>query len=192
MTKKKFAIAFAAASLAATCAIGGTLAWLTSSAKVTNTFTVGHITASIAETPDREYKIIPGATIQKDPTITIEEGSEKCYVFAYIDNELKIGDVPVATFNINKDTWKKVSGKDGLYVYTDGTDAVEVDAASGDQVLPFFTTVTIDGDAVGPDNIVTLNNKTVTVYVYAHQSENTDYSAAEKAAREFDFDNVVE
>lgn len=185
MTKKKFAIAFAAASLAATCAIGGTLAWLTSSAKVTNTFTVGHITASITENTGTEYKIIPGAEIEKDPTITIGEGSEKCYVFAYIDNGLKIGGVSVADFGI-VNTWEEVNGSDGLYVYTNGgSEAVEVDAGSKNQVLPFFTSVTIDGVDVTPDNIDELEDKTVTVYVYAHQSENTDYSAAEEAAKSF-------
>lgn len=78
--------------------VGGTLAWLTDNTEtVTNTFTVGDINITLVEheydpedtdaklndTPVDEvsYKLIPGTTYFKDPTLTLKAGSEKCYLF---------------------------------------------------------------------------------------------------------------
>ncbi len=197
MTKKKIAIAIAAAALAGTCAIGGTLAWLTDAAAKTNTFTVGDVDVSITETTS-DYKILPGATIAKDPTITITDDSEDCYLFAYIDNALLIGGTSVAEFNVNttdpsKDMWEAVDGKDGLYVLVDAEGEPKVvNAEDEDKTFDFFTEVTIDGDTVTVDNIQQLDGKTVKVYAYAHQAENTTYEAAKTAAIAFDFTGVSE
>ena len=96
----------------ALAAVGGTIAWLTASSNVTNSFTVGEITepttppgdeptpdpgdpdnnakldGNIYEIFDDGSKIIPGGEIQKRPWIGIGEGSESSYVFAYIDNKM--------------------------------------------------------------------------------------------------------
>ena len=81
MTKRKIAIAIAAAALAGTCAIGGTLAWLTSSAQITNTFTMGNVKITLDEanlatenesdrtSSNQEYTVYPGAVVEKDPQI---------------------------------------------------------------------------------------------------------------------------
>lgn len=78
--------------------VGGTLAWLTDNTEtVTNTFTVGDINITLVEheydpedtdaklndTPvdGVSYKLIPGTTYFKDPTLTLKAGSEKCYLF---------------------------------------------------------------------------------------------------------------
>lgn len=90
MTKKKIAIAIAAAALAGTCAIGGTLAWLTSTDTVTNTFTVGNVMLDVTETGEtsgsNSYTIAPGDPFKKDPEVTLKGGSQDSYVFATIVN----------------------------------------------------------------------------------------------------------
>ena len=73
----------------------GTLAYLTGTDTVNNTFTVGNVKITLDEarvttdgTPvegaDRvkanEYHLLPGHTYTKDPTVTIEEGSDLSYV----------------------------------------------------------------------------------------------------------------
>ena len=79
----------------------GTLAYLTDTTeKVTNTFTVGNVEIKLDEAkvdPDtgkkvnpevrisgpqatNSYKILPGRTIDKDPTVTVNANSENCYV----------------------------------------------------------------------------------------------------------------
>ncbi len=75
--------------------VGGTIAYLTDTTDVVkNTFTVGNVQIKLDETDvdlygvkDGEtrvtantYKMIPGHTYTKDPTVTVEEGSEDAYV----------------------------------------------------------------------------------------------------------------
>ena len=183
MTKKKIAIAIAAAALAGTCAIGGTLAWLTDTANVTNAFTVGAVDVDVKETKKGPYKIYPGAEIAKDPTLTVKADSENCYLFAYIDDGLSLEDgTSVAEFDIvtpetdpkpeNAAIWDAVEDEPGLYVLVDedGNPKV-VTTNAADQSFDLFTTVTIDGAEVTMDNINELEGKEVIIYAYAHQSE---------------------
>lgn len=89
--------------------IGGTLAYLTSKSEtITNTFTVGNVSISLTEhqydennfaqvkkdtdgTPvsvtdnEQSYKLIPGTTYAKDPTVTVEKDSEDCYLFVKLE-----------------------------------------------------------------------------------------------------------
>ena len=90
MKARKILVSLAALTLVAAISIGGTLAYLTSTQSVKNTFTVGNIQMTLTETDikdptgDRvtsnEYKIYPGQTYPKDPVATIKKDSEKCYV----------------------------------------------------------------------------------------------------------------
>ena len=77
------------------CIIGGTVAWLIDSTEtITNTFTIGDINISLEETGMtangnndgyiNSYKMIPGSTITKDPAVTVEANSEKCWLFVSI------------------------------------------------------------------------------------------------------------
>lgn len=73
--------------LVAGLSVGGTLAWLTAtSGTVTNTFTVGDINITLAETTEN-YKIIPGVKIAKDPVVTVEKDSEACWLFVKVEEE---------------------------------------------------------------------------------------------------------
>ena len=65
--------------------VGGTLAWLTDKTETkVNTFTVGDINITLDETTS-VYKMVPGNTIDKDPSITVKCNSEKCYLFVKVD-----------------------------------------------------------------------------------------------------------
>ena len=90
MTKKKLIAIVVAAALVVCCAITGTLAWLTAtSPKVTNTFTFGNIDITLTEDEGGDghdqFKMIPGWTIDKDPVVTVEGGSEDCWLFVKVD-----------------------------------------------------------------------------------------------------------
>lgn len=87
--KKKIAISIVAVALVLCCAIGGTLAWLTDkTGTVTNTFTVGDINIDLTEdsgaSAGYEFKMVPGNTIAKDPKVTVEAGSEACWLFVKV------------------------------------------------------------------------------------------------------------
>ena len=73
-------------------AVGGTLAWLTDKTdSVKNTFTVGNVDISLEETTT-DYKMIPGHNIAKDPTVTVEPGSEDCWLFVEITESADFDD----------------------------------------------------------------------------------------------------
>ena len=94
---KKIVMTIVALLLVITCTVGVTLAWLTDTTEeVKNTFTVGNIDIDLDEhdyDPEKneltedvvkkneDYKMIPGTTLPKDPYVTVEAGSEACYVF---------------------------------------------------------------------------------------------------------------
>ena len=83
------------AVLLVVASVMGTIAYLTSTDAVKNTFTVGNVSikldeakvtedGKIVEGADRvhenDYKLLPGLTYTKDPTVTVENGSEESYV----------------------------------------------------------------------------------------------------------------
>lgn len=93
--------------------IGGTLAYfIASSQKVENTFTVGNVHISLAETTGSEYKIIPGATIMKDPYVTVQEGSDACWLFIQVDPSQEFD--LYCTFELRSE-WIPLSGVSGVY-----------------------------------------------------------------------------
>lgn len=72
--------------------VGGTVAWLMDSTEpVINTFTTSDVTITLKESPDLDLKMVPGCTITKDPVVTVEGGSEKCWLFVKADASVNFG-----------------------------------------------------------------------------------------------------
>jgi len=64
-----------------------TLAYMTDTDTATNTFTIGKVDITLDEPnwdPDNN-KLIPGTYLDKDPTVTVESGSEDAYVFVSVE-----------------------------------------------------------------------------------------------------------
>lgn len=102
--------------------IGGTIAFLTTKTEtVENTFTVGDINITLEETTE-EYKVVPGATIEKDPTVTVKADSEKCYLFVKVEEENWSEKL---AYEI-ADGWTKLDGETGVYYRV--VDAADTDA----------------------------------------------------------------
>lgn len=95
-TKTKVLGLVMAAVLLVTATVFGTMAYLTDTEKVVNTFTVGSVAITLDEAdvkPDgtyetnhdsrvsaNDYKLMPGHEYIKDPTVTVVKGSESSYV----------------------------------------------------------------------------------------------------------------
>ena len=89
-TKSKALLLTLCAVLLIAASVLGTMAYLTSTDTVTNTFTVGKVEIKLDETdvtnPNgprvkaNSYKLMPGTTYTKDPTVTVKAGSEESYV----------------------------------------------------------------------------------------------------------------
>ena len=102
--------------------IGGTLAWLTSTtAPVVNTFTPSDINITLTETGAtnnaKSFKMVPGYTIDKDPTVTVKAGSEKCYVFVKVDESTVLDNYVAYTVDSGWLQLKDSSGNDVSGVY---------------------------------------------------------------------------
>ena len=98
MKKKGLAMVLALVLLAV-CAVSGTLAWLTAkSDTVVNTFTTSDIEVKLEETKGttvtggKEFKMIPGYDLEKDPKATVLAGSEECYLFVKLDKSTNFDD----------------------------------------------------------------------------------------------------
>lgn len=94
-TRSKALLLTLCAVLLVAASVLGTMAYLTSTDEVTNTFTVGQVKIKLDEAkanPDgslvanadrvkaNEYKLLPGHTYNKDPMVTVLSGSESSYV----------------------------------------------------------------------------------------------------------------
>ncbi len=94
-TKSKALLLTLCAVLLVAASVMGTMAYLTSTDTVENTFTVGNVKITLDEAKvntdgipaapaervkANEYKLLPGHTYTKDPTVTVKAGSESSYV----------------------------------------------------------------------------------------------------------------
>ena len=143
--KRKLIIALALC-LALALGIGGTMAYLTATTgSVVNTFTIGNVGLKLVETEGetevttKSYKIVPGETVTKDPTVTVTTGSEPCWLFVKVTEDL--GDLN-NVFNPETDGkfftydlaegWTKLTGVDNVYYRTVGVGTT--DAKIGDPI----------------------------------------------------------
>lgn len=158
-------------------AIGATVAYLTATTTAkTNTFTIGDIKIHIDETAVDNYVVVPGGTSAKDPKIVVEGGSENCYVYAYVENNIAAA---VASLDIDSSKWISVatSGNKTLYRYFE-----VVNKQDANKELPLFTTVTYKTDVTNA-SFTALDTKTIVINAFAHQAENVAQDVADAAAK---------
>lgn len=117
------------------CVAGGTLAWLTSTpSAVTNTFTSSDITITLDESTGNTYKMIPGWTITKDPKVTVQAGSEKCYVFIKVVESDNFDDFMSYSVITGENGWTELTGVENV----SGVYYRVVDSSTTNTVLPIL------------------------------------------------------
>lgn len=170
MKKKTLALVLALTLLVAGV-VGGTLAWLTDrTAEVKNTFTVGDINIGLTETTT-DYKMVPGNTIAKDPTVTVKANSEACWLFVKVTKSENLD--TFITYAI-AEGWTALPGVDGVYYR-------EVPASAADQTFSVLAdnAVTVNSDVT--KEMLTAKdfaNPTLTFKAYAVQKAHFDTPAA--------------
>lgn len=168
-------IALLALVLVIGCVAGGTVAWLVAKTEpVVNTFTYGNIDIALAENTGKDYKIIPGTNIVKDPKVTVTAGSEACWLFVKVEEVGAISTITTDPVHYAIDTgWAQLKDKDGKDVsgvYYRLVDAVDNDTAfnvlKDNKIIVSgeLTKETINGYAV--------QQPTLTFTAYAVQKEN--------------------
>ena len=173
-TRTKALLLVMCAVLLVVTTVMATLAFLTSQTEVVkNTFTVGKVEITLDEAKVTEYgvkdgdtrvlentyKLIPGHTYAKDPTIHVSENSEDCWVFAKLDDGLD--DASTITINAG---WTQVSTEDGSLVYAYNTKLSAGDSAT------LFTKFTFAGNA----NPETYKDASINITGYAVQADGFD------------------
>ena len=182
--KKVLALVLCAALLVAG-SVAATLAYLSyTTAPVVNTFTVGQVVIDLDEAPvdvygkvvagnrvkENTYKLIPGHTYVKDPEVHVTVGSEVCWLFVKVEDEIAaIQDATTVAAQMAANGWTLVAGQTNVYAY-----AEKVDAREAAKDVPVFESFKIKGDA----DVAAYNGKTIKVTAYAVQAD-TFATAAE-------------
>lgn len=147
---KKLLIAIVALLILITGTIGATLAWLTDeTAAVKNTFTVGDVNITLTEEAggtSKEFKMVPGTTITKDPKVTVLANSEPCWLFIEVTESSNLNYFITYGIRLGTDGWSELDGHDNVYYR-------EVDASIENQEFFILTnnTVTINQSVTKAD-----------------------------------------
>ena len=170
---RRIAMTVALVLVVALASVGGTIAWLTAqTGEVVNTFTVGNIDITLAETTT-DYKMVPGNTIAKDPTVTVKAGSEDCYLFVKVEKSPNFDTFLTYTM---AEGWTELTAGSGIYyrvvLATDTTKTFSV--LKDDQVTVKNTVTKAQMDAIKNG---TASAPTLTFTAYACQSANVANAA---------------
>jgi len=195
-TKRKALLLTLCAVLLVAASVFGTIAYLTDTEAVTNTFTVGQITMSMDEAKvntdgtvveggdrvlENTYHLLPGHTYSKDPVVHLTANSS-CYVFIKVDNkgieaieEKDTSYVSVANQILNNGWtwWKNDSNVHYFYKLVENNTNQEVESD-----LPVFSSFKVD-ESVTNEGLKTFyegagTEKAVTVTAYAIQKDGFD------------------
>lgn len=198
-TRSKALLLTLCAVLLVAASVLGTMAYLTSTDEVTNTFTVGQVKIKLDEAkanPDgslvanadrvkaNEYKLLPGHTYNKDPMVTVLSGSESSYVKMTVTfskaNELDAIFAPSGadlTSIFNGYDAAKWIAKENTKDATANTRTYEfwyketVGAPTADVALDaLFDSITVPG-TITNEQLATIEGMTITVNAYAIQAD---------------------
>lgn len=155
--------------------IGGSVAWLTAKTdELVNTFTVGNIDITLAETTT-DFKMVPGNTISKDPKVTVKAGSEACYLFVKVTESDNLKSFISYTVDTAEGKWTKLNGVDGNVYYR------VVEAATADTSFDILTSNQVSvKDSVTKEQLQAVKNDnkpTLSFIAYAVQKDNIDNAA---------------
>lgn len=130
-----------------------------------------------------EYKLIPGHTYTKDPTVHMSTTSELAYLFVTVDNGIK--DIEAGTTIAKQMTnggWKEVKDNSGEVVayiwydvYGDGTIQDARNMVAMGQDIKVFSQFSIKSDA----DVSKYGDATITIQAYAIQADGFDETTSD-------------
>lgn len=212
-TKSKVLLLSLCAVLLVAATVMGTVAYLTSQAEVTNTFTVGDVQIKLDEAvvdkngnpaggrtdQGNDYHLIPGQTYTKDPTVTVLANSENSYVRMlvtlnnYADLKTVFGDNFLPQNYVSdwdKETWVPVltpvidTAKDTI-TYEFRYNGIVPMADKDTELEPLFETFTLPGTVDNAD-LKLLNDPAFEIKVVGHAIQSATFKDADEAWAAFD------
>ena len=187
-TARKVLIIALCAVLLVSISVMGTMAYLTSQASVTNTFTVGKVGIELDEAlvdangkeitdenakrvKENKYKLLPGLDYDKDPTIHVADDSENCWLFVKVENGIAAIESGSIATQMTTNGWTPIAEGSNIYARAAANKA-------GDSVK-VFEHFTIKDD-VNNTTLATYNGKTIVVTAYAIQADGFEGKTASK------------
>lgn len=147
-TRNRILLTALAALLLVAVAVGGTMAWLVDKTdNVVNTFTTSNIDIDLdEEQKNREFKMVPGATIEKRPFVTVKAGSEACYLFVKVEATNTSNYIE---YDVDTGIWTKLNDVDNVwYKQLDATNTdTNYDILLNDSVTVLTSVTNTDMDA---------------------------------------------
>lgn len=189
MKAKAMLLGLCAALLVAVTVLGA-VAFLTSEAQVTNTFTVGRVSIILDEArvdlngsrltgsaagrdSANTYKLIPGHSYVKDPTVHVAADSEDCWLFVKLENGLKAivasdssDGVKSIEEQMTEKGWSCTDTANGIWAY-------ENRVSAGDSI-PVFDSFKLTDTA----EVSAYKDSKIIVTAYAIQAEGFDTASA--------------
>ena len=182
--KKRIVTIALVIALLATC-FGGTIAYLTDTKAVKNTFTIGNVYITLDEvvavkdattgnliasdertSENQEYtgekKLFPAMTVAKDPTITVNKGSDNAWVAAKITFEGYYAYALLSGGVLDADKADVVKSGNVVYIYMK-------EAMAAEEQVTLFTTLTIPPEW-NNNEMANLNEMKINVEAYGVQA----------------------
>lgn len=199
-TKSKALLLSLCAVMLVAASIFGTLAYLTDTDTVANTFTVGQVGITLDEADvntdgtyvtdkdDRvdanEYHLMPGHEYIKDPTVHVDANSEDSWIFVKVENGLSAfeaasvdGDYQNITDQIIANGWTPLEGVDGVYYkkYVKGQEVKDLEVFAKFKIADDANDVedwsSITAAVKNADGTVTPGSHDIVVTAYAVQKD---------------------
>lgn len=208
-TKSKALLLALCAVLLVAASVLGTMAYLTSTDSVENTFTVGSVSIKLDEAKVNKdgtyvnghdtrvkanaYHLLPGHTYYKDPTVTVLTGSDKSYIrmLVTINEQADLDAIFAPTGADLTSIFGNVSSDWMLVKETENNDDTRtyefryketVAAPNADVVLDdLFETITVPG-TITAKQLATIQDLKITVVANAIQADGFDDANAAWAA----------
>lgn len=200
-TRNKALLLALCAVLLVTASVLGTMAYLTASVSVTNTFTVGKVAITLDEQDvddsdndqnvterdmTNKYNLLPGHEYVKDPIVHVDPVSENCWVFVKIENGIAAYEAASKTImekgeayatiteQVVANAWMMLDGVDNVYyqAYTKG---------QNDKELEVFQEFMISGEANTVAGWADIKPDTTTVSVTAYAVQKDTFDTAKDA-----------
>lgn len=186
--KKKILVTLSVIACALLLVVGSvavTVAYLSDTQTVTNTFTVGQVKITLLESKlnddgktvdtgtkvsTNKYHLLPSETYQKDPAVTVLANSEDCYVFIKVDNQIaSVVDVTEIESQLTANNWVVFDSENGVYAYSVSGNAIVEKDADNDQTLPIIESVTVL-ETANNDALKAVDGKNIVITAYAIQA----------------------
>lgn len=174
-TSKALLLTLCAVLLVA-ASVMGTMAYLTDTDKVENTFTVGKVDIKLdeakvntdgtsvegaARVQGNEYHLLPGHTYTKDPTVTVLQGSEESYVRLKVTFNNAAEIIAMCT---DPEFEGEVTGVENAFPLIRMVNFNEATAAKWDGIIPDNMVET--GEMLGDNKYFVASDNTLTYYFY--------------------------